>query len=140
MRLLTTIIVAMFLGFPAMAQALERGIYFGCADSGGDMVPVATTIEENGTILSGAYLFVEPDGTRTRGWLKNGIRELSGDIVFVWEDKYGKGRLTIRPEPDGTGFSGVWSDPTGEGSHIWWGKRGNKVDLETMKCGERSQT
>ena len=122
------------------AAALEKGVYFGCAQSGDEMTPVATTLVDDGKSLTGAYVFLEPDGTRTRGWLRNGARELSGEIAFVWEDKYGKGRLVIREDEDGEGFTGAWSDPEGQGAHPWWGKRGLKAELSKIDCGERGET
>lgn len=122
------------------AAALERGVYFGCAESGDAMVPVATTIEDDGRNLTGAYVFVEQDGTRTRGWLMEGTREPGGAISFVWEDKYGKGKLVIREDEGGDGITGAWANPDGQGSHIWWGKRGKKLDLGKIDCGERGQT
>lgn len=141
MRLLFAILLVAGLTLIARpASALETGIYFGCAESGGGMVPVATTLVDDGKNLSGAYVFVEADGTRTRGLLANGSRELSGKIEFLWQDKYGKGKLVMQPEADGSGFNGTWSDSKEAGEHVWWGKRGAKMDLAKLKCGERGQT
>lgn len=118
------------------APPLE-GVYIGCAESGGDMVPVATMFRHDGTLLSGAYLFIEPDGARVEGLLPHWRPLDSHTAEFDWVDKYGNGRLVVRWEGGGEDFTGQWRVDAEPGVHIWWGRRGPPAALEALNCGER---
>ena len=129
--------ICLFLGLsPALAANLPAGTFIGCAESDGVMVPVATELSGG---PEGSYLFVEEDSSRVPGSLEKG-REVGPMVEYVWRDKYGSGKLTILPTPEGDAFTGVWSDPEGQGSHIWWGKRGDPSRIDMMDCGERKSS
>ena len=120
----------------AIAAGLPQGTFIGCAESDGVMVPVTT---ELGGGPEGSYLFVEEDGSRVPGSLEKG-RAVGPMVEYVWHDKYGSGRLTILPTPEGDAFTGVWKPQESNESFIWWGKRGDPARIDQFDCGERKSS
>ena len=73
--------------------------------------------------LTGAYDYDE-DGTTQAGILIKPQISTSGEVTFIWQDKFGFGTLTISFFKDFSQFAGMWSTlEDGADAFPWFGKR-----------------
>ena len=109
----------------AHAGPLERfaGQFRGCAVSGGEWVPIVTTLAVSGTGLSGSYLFIESNGRSISGAIEPDGPPAGDSIAVRWRDVYGEGPALFRFSEDGDRFDGYWSTDTGEDRFTWYGVR-----------------
>lgn len=99
------------------------GRYRGCAISGGEWVPIETTLTVSGGSLSGSYLFIESNGRSIAGMIEP-RGPAAGDSVSVrWRDIYGDGPAVFRFSNEGARFDGYWMTETGEDRFTWYGVR-----------------
>lgn len=118
---------------PSRGEDLARfsGDYAGCAVSGDDWVPIATTLTIDGETFSGTYIFIEPSGRRVPGSLSFASRE-NGRITWSWRDIYGVGEATFRFTASGDRFDGDW---TGGGRRFPWNGVRQGSGLPLPDCG-----
>jgi len=109
-RLLSVLLVLAAAG-PARADDLSRfaGKYVGCAVSGDEWVPIATTLTADGDTLSGSYVFIETPGRWVPGTLAFAARQADNRISFSWSDIYGTGAASFSFTAGGARFDGFWS-------------------------------
>ena len=102
--------------FPAHADDLSRftGKYVGCAVSGDEWVPIATTLTAAGDGLSGSYVFIETPGRWVPGSLAFSAREDGSRISFTWSDVYGTGTAVFSFSAGGGRFDGFWTGDGGD--------------------------
>jgi hypothetical protein len=110
---------------PAMSEPLDRfsGRYRGCAVSGGESVPIDTTLAVSGSILSGTYLFIESTGRTVSGRISLGGQDGDNRLVLRWSDLYGEGPAVFDFTSDGTRFDGYWAVDSGDRRFAWYGVR-----------------
>jgi hypothetical protein len=96
--------------FPASADDLSRfaGRYIGCAVSGNEWVPIATTLTAEDGTLSGSYVFIETPGRWVPGTLVFSAQE-DNHLSFSWTDIYGTGAAQFSFLAGGARFNGFWT-------------------------------
>jgi hypothetical protein len=100
------------------------GTYRGELWSDGAMRDATTTfyLDSEGR-LAGAYDYDEDGTTQTGNLIKPEI-STSGEVTFIWQDKFGFGTLTISFFKDFSQFAGMWSTlEDGADAFPWFGKR-----------------
>lgn len=110
--------------FPARADDLSRfaGKYVGCAVSGDEWVPIATTLAVDGDKLTGSYVFIETPGRWVPGSLAFAARETDVRLSFSWSDIYGTGTASFSFSAGGARFDGFWTG-NGDDRFPWNGVR-----------------
>jgi hypothetical protein len=100
------------------------GTYRGELWSDGAMRDATTTfyLDSEGR-LAGDYDYDE-DGTTQTGILIKPEISTSGEVTFIWQDKFGFGTLTISFFKDFSQFAGMWSTLEDDADAFpWFGKR-----------------
>jgi len=119
------LLLTLFIPTAASAAPLDRfaGRYRGCAVSGGEWVPIETTIAVSGDRLSGSYVFIESSGRDVSGTISL-ENHIGGDsIALQWRDLYGEGPAVFDFVADGTRFDGYWTVETSDRHFDWNGVR-----------------
>lgn len=101
---------------PARADDLSRfaGKFIGCAVSGDEWVPIATTLTVDGDRISGSYVFIETPGRWVPGTLAFSARETGNRLTFSWSDVYGTGAASFSFSAGGARFDGFWTGSGGD--------------------------
>jgi len=109
--------------FTASADDLSRfaGRYIGCAVSGDEWVPIATTLTFEGGMLSGSYVFFESPARWVPGTLVFFAQDAENSVTFSWTDIYGTGAASFSFSSDGARFDGFWTG--GSDRFPWNGAR-----------------
>lgn len=112
---------------PAAASAapLDRfeGRYRGCAVSGGEWVPIETTIAVSGERLTGSYIFIESSGRNVTGAISLVGHDGADGVTLQWRDLYGQGPAAFEFAADGSRFDGYWTAEASERRFDWNGVR-----------------
>ena len=119
------LLLILFIPATASANPLDRfaGRYRGCAVSGGEWVPIETTLAVSGGRLSGSYIFIEASGRNVSGTISVEGHDGNDRIVLQWRDLYGEGPAAFDFTADGTRFDGYWTVDTSERRFDWNGVR-----------------
>lgn len=119
------LLLTLFIPTVASAEPLDRfaGRYRGCAVSGGEWVPIETTLAVSGDRLSGSYLFIESSGRNVSGTISLESHDGDDSIALEWRDLYGEGPAVFDFAADGTRFDGYWTVETSDRRFDWNGVR-----------------
>lgn len=119
------LLLILFIPAAASSEPLDRfaGRYRGCAVSGGEWVPIETTLTVSGGRLSGSYIFIESSGRNVPGVISLETHDGSDSIALQWRDLYGEGPAVFNFTADGTRFDGYWTVETSDRRFDWNGVR-----------------
>lgn len=111
--------------FAASADTLDlyAGRYLGCAVSGGELVPIETTLVATVDGLAGKYVFIESTGRRVAGAITPTDRQSADTVAVIWSDVYGEGPAVFTFADDGSRFDGYWMSGGGTDRFSWNGVR-----------------
>lgn len=111
--------------FAAYADTLDdyAGRYIGCAVSGGELVPIETTLVATVDGLAGKYVFIESTGRRIAGAITPADRQSAHPVAVTWSDVYGEGPAVFTFAEDGARFDGYWMSGGGTDRFSWNGVR-----------------
>ena len=114
-----------FIPVAAVSAPLDRfaGRYRGCAVSGGEWVPIETTLAVSGDRLSGSYIFIESSGRNVTGTVSLKGHDGGDSVALQWRDLYGEGPAVFDFAADGSRFDGYWTVETSERRFDWNGVR-----------------
>ena len=118
-------LLILFIPAAAISEPLDRlaGRYRGCAVSGGEWVPIETTLEVSGDRLSGSYIFIESSGRNVSGTILLESHDGGDNVALQWRDLYGEGSAFFDFTADGARFDGYWTAETSERRFDWNGVR-----------------
>ena len=119
------LLLILFIPTAASAEPLDRfaGRYRGCAVSGGEWVPIETTLVVSGDRLWGSYVFMESSGRNVSGTISLESQVGGNSIALEWRDLYGEGPATFDFAADGTRFDGYWTVEKSDRRFDWNGVR-----------------
>lgn len=119
------LLLILFIPSAAISEPLDRfaGRYRGCAVSGGELVPIETTLAVSGDRLSGSYIFIESSGRNVSGTIRLESHDGGDNVTFQWRDLYGEGSAFFDFTADGSRFDGYWTVETSERRFDWNGVR-----------------
>ena len=123
-HLRTLAAIALLCASPALSRGAGiTGTYCGAVLSSGEMTDVVTRfVQESDGKISGSYKFMDGKIPVT-GALVSRSAPGAVQVDFLWQDKFGSGRVVISPAADWNSFTGKWGSNADLPRYDWYGKR-----------------